>query len=113
MDSAEIVTSPPGLPPAATLLTHNRRRLANARRLHRSEGGYRLTDAGRQVAREVVRTHRLWETYLSRQLGMPADHLHLSASRLEHLRDRAVQEQLTAETGEPVKDPHGRRLPGA
>jgi manganese/zinc/iron transport system permease protein len=87
------------------------RRLANARRLHRSGDGYKLTDAGRQVAREVVRTHRLWETYLSHQLGMPADHLHLSASRLEHLRDRAVEEQLRAETGQPATDPHGRAVP--
>jgi manganese/zinc/iron transport system permease protein len=68
----------------------------------------RLTDAGRSRARGIIRTHRLWESYMVRELGIRADHAHDPAERLEHLGD---------ETGRfvpPVDaqlDPHQRPIP--
>src|SRR5687768_12248467 len=47
----------------------------------RSNGGLRLTDAGRDAARQLVRSHRLWEGYLQKHLNLPADHVHAPAER--------------------------------
>jgi len=69
----------------------------------------RLTDAGLTEARELVRRHRLWETYLSSNLGLPPDHLHEPSHRLEHF---AVPDVVPArdEAGRAT-DPHGREIP--
>ena len=70
-----------------------------------------LTDAGRRRARAVVRSHRLWESYLDRNTALPGDHLHLAAERLEHATDATMTRQLDAEAGRPAVDPHGRPIP--
>ncbi|NOT00987.1 MAG: iron chelate uptake ABC transporter family permease subunit [Phycisphaerales bacterium] len=71
----------------------------------------RLTRAGRDRARGLVRSHRLWESYLAKHFDLPIDHLHEPAERVEHfvsptLRDRLAEEVIDAKT-----DPHGRRIP--
>ena len=43
-----------------------------------------LTPAGIDAARLVVRSHRLWERYLAKHLGLAEDHLHAPAHRAEH-----------------------------
>ena len=70
-----------------------------------------LTDAGRDKARNMVRTHRLWETYLDRFAHLPAGHDHLSAERLEHATDAKLQRDLAERTGAPETDPQGKRIP--
>ncbi len=88
------------------------RRLTRGGQLERSEGGYRLSAAGRQVAEAVVRKHRLWELYLTRRLELAEDHVHRDAEDMEHvLSDDAVAE-LDELLGHPERDPHGRRIPG-
>ena len=72
---------------------------------------YWLTNLGRIEARGMVRTHRLWESYLARVLKMPLDHVHLSAERLEHATDRDLQRRLSERLGSPATDPHGRKIP--
>ncbi|MBA2366301.1 MAG: metal-dependent transcriptional regulator, partial [Actinobacteria bacterium] len=47
--------------------------------------GARLTERGRAVALEVVRHHRLLETYLAQALGVPWDEVHDEAEILEHV----------------------------
>src|SRR5262245_53011631 len=49
-----------------------------------AQGALHLTPAGRLHAEEVVRSHRLWETFLEQNLDLPPDHLHAPASRVEH-----------------------------
>ena len=70
-----------------------------------------LTDRGREDARSLVRSHRLWEAWLEHTLGLPADHVHDTAMRLEHITNLQMQEQLAEETGAPLQDPHGRSIP--
>lgn len=77
----------------------------------RGEGGYRLTASGRDAAREVVRSHRLWETYLAEYLNLPSDHLHDTAAKLEHLSEDHLRDRLSEATQNPTTDPHGRALP--
>jgi manganese/iron transport system permease protein/iron/zinc/copper transport system permease protein len=74
-----------------------------------TEGGYRLTEAGRKEADKVLRAHRLWETYLE-SIGTPQESLHSAAHQLEHLRDGTV-EYLDEKLGQPQLDPHGRKIP--
>lgn len=71
----------------------------------------RLTDAGRRAARDLVRSHRLWEVYLQKHLGLAADHLHQAAERLEHVTTPALRADLAHSTDEPESDPHGARIP--
>jgi manganese/zinc/iron transport system permease protein len=71
--------------------------------------GLRLTDTGRAAALDVVRRHRLWESYLVSEAGMQPDHVHPAAERLEHLADSEIKNQL-AERSTPI-DPHGKAIP--
>jgi len=70
-----------------------------------------LTDAGRDLARNLVRSHRLWETYLVEHLGLPLDHVHEPAHRVEHYIDEHLQRELQAEVDATAGDPHGREIP--
>lgn len=70
-----------------------------------------LSDSGRSEARRLVRTHRLWEAYLHKFLGLPADHLHDTAERLEHLTDAQMADTLAQRTDQPDTDPQGRAIP--
>lgn len=87
--------------------------LKRAGQIERSPGGWRLTSAGQTIAAELVRSHRLWETYLATRLDLPPDHVHSPAERMEHYIDRALQEQLARELADPHRDPHGRPIPHA
>lgn len=73
--------------------------------------GYQLTEAGRDDARTLLRSHRLWETYLAEQLNMPADHTHESAERLEHVTGPDLRQKLSETASRGVLDPQGKRIP--
>lgn len=70
-----------------------------------------LTEAGRAEARRVVRSHRLWESYLAEHVPLPVDHLHEPSHRAEHFIGPELETRLIAELGRET-DPHGRRIPG-
>jgi len=70
-----------------------------------------LTPQGRDVARKLVRSHRLWETYLVEHLGMPLDHVHEPAHRVEHFIDEKLRQELDSELKQKAQDPHGRKIP--
>ncbi|MEA2498981.1 MAG: DtxR family transcriptional regulator, Mn-dependent transcriptional regulator [Actinomycetota bacterium] len=73
--------------------------------------GARLTDAGRRVALEVVRHHRLLETYLAEALGVPWDEVHAEAEVLEHVLSERLEERISSLLGDPKFDPHGHPIP--
>jgi DtxR family transcriptional regulator, Mn-dependent transcriptional regulator len=75
--------------------------------------GVRLTDEGRRVALEVLRHHRLLETYLVEELGVPWDRVHAEAEVLEHVLSEGLEERIAAKLGEPTNDPHGDPIPAA
>lgn len=78
--------------------------------LRTSGGAIGLSDAGAAQARGLVRAHRLWEAYLNKHFGLPLDHLHAPAERMEHYVSPEMQSQLERET-RAAADPHGRRIP--
>ena len=75
--------------------------------------GVLLTDAGRRVALEVLRHHRLLETYLAVHLGVPWDRVHEEAEALEHVLSEDLEARIAAKLGEPTHDPHGDPIPSA
>lgn len=79
--------------------------------IDRAAGGYRLTDRGRDAAREIVRGHRLWETFMQKHIAVPEDHQHAAAHLVEHYLDADLRRELAAELDRPVQDPQGHDIP--
>jgi DtxR family transcriptional regulator, Mn-dependent transcriptional regulator len=73
--------------------------------------GVTLTEAGRRVALEVIRHHRLLELYLVESLGVPWDRVHEEAEVLEHVLSEQLEEAISAKLGHPTRDPHGDPIP--
>jgi len=70
-----------------------------------------LTESGRLRANQLVRAHRLWETFLVEELGLAPDQIHEDAERVEHhLSDEEINE-VDDSLGFPEKDPHGSPIP--
>lgn len=76
-----------------------------------ADGRIALTERGRELARSLVRAHRLWEAYLQENLQLPPDHLHEPASRMEHYLGPDFQTELAAQLRQAEVDPHGRDIP--
>ena len=73
--------------------------------------GASLTPAGERVALEVMRHHRLLESYLADVLGMPWDRVHDEAEVLEHYISEELEELIAQALGDPERDPHGAPIP--
>ena len=80
---------------------------------HQRYRGVLLTDAGRRVALQVIRHHRLLELYLVKDLGVPWDRVHQEAEVLEHVLSDELEELIAAKLGHPTLDPHGDPIPTA
>jgi DtxR family Mn-dependent transcriptional regulator len=80
---------------------------------HQPYRGVRLTPAGRRVALEVVRHHRLLELFLAEVLDMPWDRVHKEAEVLEHVLSTELEEVIAQKLGNPTRDPHGDPIPTA
>src|SRR3954447_21299181 len=79
---------------------------------YRPYKGVTLTAAGEKAALEVIRHHRLLESYLAEALGMPWDRVHAEAEVLEHYISEELEERIAAKLGTPSRDPHGDPIPG-
>ncbi|MEX0776643.1 MAG: iron chelate uptake ABC transporter family permease subunit [Phycisphaeraceae bacterium] len=77
--------------------------------IHRADDRLNLTAAGRARALEMVRAHRLWESYLTDEAGLSPAEVHEAADRLEHAHD--LVDEVDATLGYPAKDPHGEEIP--
>lgn len=78
---------------------------------HQPRLGVRLTDDGRRVALNVLRKHRLVETFLVNVLKMDWSKVHAEAEQLEHAISDEVLDRLDALLGHPSTDPHGDPIP--
>jgi len=70
-----------------------------------------LSTPGEARAKELVRSHRLWESYLVQQAALSPDHVHDIAERLEHVTAAELQEKVATKHGEGELDPHGKPIP--
>ncbi|MBI5952801.1 MAG: metal-dependent transcriptional regulator [Chloroflexi bacterium] len=73
--------------------------------------GVTLTPAGKRAALEVIRHHRLLETWLVQTLGYAWDEVHEEADRLEHVISEDLEQRIAAALGHPTRDPHGELIP--
>ena len=73
--------------------------------------GVRLTEKGERVALEVVRHHRLLETFLTEQLDYSWAEVHEEADRLEHHISEEFVERIATVLNHPEIDPHGDPIP--
>lgn len=76
-----------------------------------AEGRIALSDSGKSQAQQLVRAHRLWETYLQQNIALPADHLHVPAHQMEHYMGPGLMEDIAVDLDEPQADPHGSAIP--
>lgn len=80
---------------------------------YKKHQGVTLTEAGRRAALEVIRHHRLLETWLVRMLGYSWDEVHEEAERLEHAISEDLERRMAEIMGNPLRDPHGELIPTA
>jgi len=73
--------------------------------------GVELTDAGEQIALEVVRHHRLIELYLVEALGFSWAEVTEEAEVLEHFISEKLEARIADYLGNPTHDPHGDPIP--
>jgi DtxR family transcriptional regulator, Mn-dependent transcriptional regulator len=74
--------------------------------------GVRLSDAGREAARNVLRRHMLTEWLLTRILHIPWSRTHIEAHNLEHTISEEIEAHMKANLDDPQTCPHGNPLPG-
>ena len=78
---------------------------------YRPYQGACLTEAGRKIAIELLRHHRLIETFLAEALGFDWHEVHDEAERLEHVISERLEARMAEWLGHPVRDPHGDPIP--
>lgn len=76
-----------------------------------SHSDARLTDIGREAARTLVRSHRLWESFLAKHFVLGEGRFHESAEQVEHFLDPELLAELDHDLDRPGVDPHGRAIP--
>ena len=80
---------------------------------HERYGAVALTDAGLARALQMVRRHRLIETYLVTALDYGWDEVHDEAEVLEHAISDLMLDRMDQRLGHPWRDPHGDAIPTA
>ncbi len=74
-------------------------------------GTWALTPRGRETAQSLVRSHRLWETYLDQNYSLSNEQLHRAADRVEHYIGSDIRDAIASELPDAQHDPHGREIP--
>lgn len=93
-------------------VTNMIKRLAQMKMVeYRSYKGVRLTENGEKIALEIIRHHRLLETYLKEMLGYSWAEMHEEAERLEHHISEEFEDKIDELLGHPTHDPHGHPIP--
>src|ERR1700757_3860923 len=101
-----------GVAPAS--ITNMLQKLASARPSYveyEKRRGVRLSPEGKRRALEILRHHRLIETFLYEILDYPMEEVHEEAERLEHFISERFEERIAAKLGHPKIDPHGHCIP--
>lgn len=79
--------------------------------VHESYKGAELSPAGKKVALEILRYHRLLELYLKEVMGYSWDEVHDEAEKLEHHISEQFEDRIAELLNHPTHDPHGDPIP--
>ena len=71
----------------------------------------RLTQAGWEHGRHLLRAHRVYESYLAEETGIPPSEWHNEADRAEHELDPETVDKMARALNRPRYDPHGDAIP--
>ncbi|KQT97826.1 metal-dependent transcriptional regulator [Sanguibacter sp. Leaf3] len=96
---------------ASTVSETVRRLTAQGLLEHPRYGSVELTEVGRRHAVQIVRRHRLIETFLVSELGYTWDEVHDEAEVLEHAVSDLMVDRIDQRLGHPTRDPHGDPIP--
>lgn len=97
---------------AAPSVTNMVKRLEKLHLVRRDPAGaVVLTSRGQALALEVIRHHRLLETFLVNELGMEWAEAHREAEVLEHHISERLEALLDQRLAKPTSDPHGEPIP--
>lgn len=70
-----------------------------------------LTAEGMEAGYQLIRAHRLWESYLVQEVGLSEDQIHEDAENLEHVLPEDFLTEVSTKLGNPRLDPHGSPIP--
>ncbi len=70
-----------------------------------------LTETGEKIAVQIIRKHRLWETFLVNKLNFGWEEVHDVAEQLEHIESLKLIDSLDHFLNYPKFDPHGDPIP--
>lgn len=73
--------------------------------------GCELTSKGESIAIQIIRKHRLWETFLVSKLSFGWEEVHDVAEQLEHIHSLKLIDKLDQFLDHPKFDPHGDPIP--
>lgn len=73
--------------------------------------GVFLEPKGQKIALQLIRQHRVWETFLVEKLNYQWDEVHDLAEELEHIQSTDLIDRLHQFLGQPAYDPHGDPIP--
>lgn len=79
--------------------------------MYEKSKGVRPTEKGKRVALQIIRKHRLWETFMVEKLKFAWDEVHDIAEQLEHVHSEILIERLDQLLDYPKFDPHGDPIP--
>lgn len=79
--------------------------------MYEKSKGVRPTEKGKRVALQIIRKHRLWETFMVEKLKFSWDEVHDIAEQLEHVHSEILIERLDQLLDYPKFDPHGDPIP--
>ena len=96
----------------AASVTDMLKRLADKNLVHyKKYQGVSLTDLGKKAAINIIRKHRLWESFLVDKLNFKWDEVHDIAEQMEHVESEELINRLNEFLGFPEYDPHGDPIP--
>ena len=73
--------------------------------------GVTLSKSGEKKATNIIRKHRLWETFLVETLDFNWSEVHDVAEELEHIKSPKLIDKLDHFLNYPKFDPHGDPIP--
>lgn len=75
--------------------------------------GVQVTPQGLRQANQLIRKHRIWESFLVEKLNFDWDEVHEEAEKLEHVSSDKLIDRLAELLGNPKYDPHGGLIPNS
>ena len=79
--------------------------------IYKKYKGVKLSKPGSKKAIEILRKHRLWETFLVKKLDFSWAEVHDVAEQLEHIKSKKLTDKLNQFLNYPKFDPHGEPIP--